>query len=156
MRTLVAYYSRTGTTKILAEALAKALEADIDEIIDQKSRRGKLGYMRAARDAKGEKLTEIKVKRNPEDYGLVLIGTPIWWGSLTPAVRTYLKQFSWKDRTLAFFITSGGEDRTLVFEQMQELVEGSQVLGTFGLTTEQVKAGDFEAQLTDFLQKVKS
>ena len=38
MNTLVVYYSRTGNTKAIGEAIAEALNADIDEIIDLKKR----------------------------------------------------------------------------------------------------------------------
>ena len=50
-KTLVAYYSRTGTTKKVGEAIAKALKADIDEIIDLKKRSGAIGWVVSGKDA---------------------------------------------------------------------------------------------------------
>ena len=40
MKTLVACYSRTGTTKAVGMAIAKELGADFDEIVDLKRRSG--------------------------------------------------------------------------------------------------------------------
>ena len=46
-KVLVVYYSRTGATRRLAEALAKALQADIEPIIDRKNCSGIFGYLRS-------------------------------------------------------------------------------------------------------------
>ena len=46
MKSLVAYYSRTNTTKKLAEAIANNVNADIEEIIPKVNYQGKLGYAR--------------------------------------------------------------------------------------------------------------
>jgi len=66
MKTLVVYYSRTGTTKTVGKAIAKELKADSDEIIDLKNRLGPVNYIIAGKDATLRKLTKIKVKRNPK------------------------------------------------------------------------------------------
>lgn len=50
-KALVVYYSRTGTTRRLAEVLAKALQADIELVIDKKNRSGTLGYLRPVAEA---------------------------------------------------------------------------------------------------------
>ena len=45
MKVLVVYYSRTGNTKFVAEAIAQSLEADIEEIKDGKNRMGVFGFL---------------------------------------------------------------------------------------------------------------
>jgi hypothetical protein len=70
VKSLVVYYSRTGGTKAVWEAIAKELSADCDEIVDLKIR-----WLRAALDARRRKLTEIRTGKNPK--------TTIWW-SLGP------------------------------------------------------------------------
>ena len=47
-KVLVVYYSRTGTTRSLASALAKMLAADLEEICDCSNREGPGGYLRSA------------------------------------------------------------------------------------------------------------
>ena len=51
-RTLVAYYSRTGNTRHVAEVIAAELGAELEPIVDRAERRGRLGFLRAAREGK--------------------------------------------------------------------------------------------------------
>ena len=57
MKPLVVFYSRTGTTKKVGEALADLLQCDSEELIDTKKRKGPLGFLRSGRDATRNKLT---------------------------------------------------------------------------------------------------
>jgi len=78
MKTLIVYHTRTGNAKFIAETIAAELGADIEEVIDLKSRQGKLGWLSAGRDAMREKEAEIsQTKRTPTDYDLIIIGQPI-------------------------------------------------------------------------------
>ncbi|MFW9909461.1 MAG: flavodoxin [Candidatus Thorarchaeota archaeon] len=155
MKILIAYYSRTGTTKAVAERLAQQLGADLDEIADLQERLGTVNYMRAARAAKGLKTTEIRYEKNPEDYDVIVIGTPIWWNNLPPAPRTYLSSFDLRGKKVAFFITSQSEERENVFSQLRELIVGADVLGTFGVLQKVVKSEDYSEALVTFLETVK-
>jgi len=86
MKTLVAFYSRDGHTKRVAEIIANALNAELDEIVDKKPRKGFLGFLRAGYDATRRKTTEISFTKNPTDYDIVVIGTPVWNSRVTPAI----------------------------------------------------------------------
>lgn len=155
MKILIACYSRTGTTKAVAEHLAQQLGADLDEIVDLQERLGPVNYMRAARAAKGLKTTEIQYEKNPEDYDIIVIGTPIWWNNLPPAPRTYLSSFDLRGKKVAFFITSQSEERGNVFSQLRELTIGADVLGTFGVLQKVVKSEDYSETLAAFLKTIK-
>ena len=91
MKTLVAFYSRTGNTKKVGHEISKHTKADIDEIIDKKDRSGIIGWLGGGRDTFFKKKTDIDFKKRPEEYDLVIIGTPIWVATATPAVKRYLK-----------------------------------------------------------------
>ncbi|MDD4975503.1 MAG: flavodoxin [Bacteriovorax sp.] len=107
MKILVAFYSKTGKTKRVAENVAKALSADIDEIIDQRDRNGIKGWLLGGRDGMKESLTEIKTKKDPEKYDLVIVGTPVWAWNITPAVRTYVTKFRKNIKRMAVLVTAG-------------------------------------------------
>lgn len=119
---LVVYYSRTGRTKKVAEAIASKIGADIEEIVDTTPRKGLRAIFRSTLDGLFGRTTDIREPvKDPYDYDLVVIGTPIWAGSVCAPVRDY---FTWNDgsiRNAAFFLTHGsvGEDR--VFHQMEVL-----------------------------------
>lgn len=75
MKALVAYYSRGGTTKKVAEKISALLEADIEEIHDLKKRSGIIGWLKSARDASSRKLTTLEaVKNDASTYDIIVIG----------------------------------------------------------------------------------
>ncbi len=64
MKALVAFYSSTGHAKKIAEAIAKSLDCEIEEIIDTKNRSGFFGLVSAGWSAAFKKLTVIEdIKR---------------------------------------------------------------------------------------------
>ena len=106
MKTLVIYYTRTGNTKFVAETIMAELGADIDEVIDLKNRQGILAFLSAGRDAMSGKETEIaKTKRTTTDYDLIIIAQPVWAGSPTPAIRTYLNKNDLSGKKVALFFS---------------------------------------------------
>jgi len=131
MKILVTYYSRSANTKTVAQKIAKNLGADFEEIIDKKNRTRKIvGWIIAGRDASTKKLTEISYKKDSSKYDLVLIGTPVWAWTMTPAIRTYLfenkaKIVGKKSPKLAFFCTQGGSGDQKTFIEMAQLSKKS-------------------------------
>jgi len=82
MKSLVVYYSRTGNAKFVAETIASTIGADIEEVVDLKKRGGPVGFLSGGKDATQGKETEIaETKRQPKDYGLIILGTPVWSSS---------------------------------------------------------------------------
>jgi flavodoxin len=79
MKILVVYYSKTGTTRKLAERIAAQLNADVESIVDTKKRSGLIGWLVGGRDGMRKISTTIDpVSKNAADYDLVLIGGPLW------------------------------------------------------------------------------
>lgn len=155
MKFLVVYYSRSGNNKALANTIAKSLSADIDEIVDKKKRSGKLGWLRAGRDAQAENLTDISVEKSPQDYDVIILGSPIWASKPTPAIRKYLAQQDLKNKKVAFFICSGGDGYTQVFPLLKQLAPDSEHVSTLGITEKQFKEGTYEPELNAFIESLK-
>jgi len=119
MKALIAYYSRTGNTKKVAKEIKKYLKSNIEEIFDKEDRSGIKGWMSGGRDATQKNIAEIKFKKSPSKYDLVIVGTPIWGFTVTPAIRSYLKQNKFKK--LAFFSTSAGVGIKRTFKEMEKI-----------------------------------
>ncbi len=134
MKTLVTFYSRTNNTKKIGEEIAKNLKADSDNIIDKKNRKGIFSYFIAGKDALFKKLTKIENKKDPSKYNLVIIGTPIWVGSIAPAIRTYLSKNRFNK--VAFFCTCGSK-QTRAFKEMEKL--SKKPLAVLELRTKTIK-----------------
>jgi menaquinone-dependent protoporphyrinogen IX oxidase len=122
-RILVVYFSRTGTTRSVAAALSKILACDLEEIFESKSRLGFLGYWRSIFEARGQQGSQIlPIRKNPSDYDLAIIGTPVWAWSLSSPVRAYLTQNASRLKDVAFFCTMGSAGGTATFAQMSAII----------------------------------
>lgn len=112
MRILVVYYSKTGTTRKVAEKIASTVGAQQEEITEIQGREGTLGRIRSVYQAIFNQFTRIgDLTENPADYDLIIVGSPIWAGRPSTPVTTFLKKYQSSIRRLAVFITHGFEDR---------------------------------------------
>ncbi len=153
-KALVVYYSRTGTTKQVAEAIADGLGAELEEIVDTKSRKGMLGFVTGGKDARLNKPTEIhEVRSDSSAYNLVVIGTPVWASSVTPAIRTYMMGCKDNLPGVAFFLTTGGTGVDRTFKQMAELC-GKQPIARLALTTKEVRKGQAADKVEAFVKEL--
>ncbi|MFW6135019.1 MAG: flavodoxin family protein [Elusimicrobiota bacterium] len=138
-KVLVVYYSKTGHTRKIAQDIAKQLDADLEEISDQKTRTGLVGFVLGGRDALTGKETSIsEMEKNPAEYDLVIFGSPIWAGNITPAIRTYINQYGDSIRSAAFFFSSGGKTPDQVFEKILSFLKEKPVAVT-GLSLGDIK-----------------
>jgi flavodoxin len=152
MKTLVSFYSRSGSTRRVAEVISKNLNADIDEIKDLKDRtRRIIGWLVSGRDAMTKKLTKIKYSKNPSKYDLVIIGTPVWAWTVTPAIRTYLSENKFKK--VAFFCTCGGQPGN-TFREMKRL--SKQPLAELDLIDKKLSKPDSRRKIKDFCGHISS
>ena len=128
---LVVYYSRTGNTEKVAKEIAKATGADIEKLIDKKDRSGAFGYLGGGKDASSGNLAELEaVKIDPSKYDLVIIGTPIWAWTMTPAVRTYITEHKKDLKSIALFTTSASTAPEKTVKKMEELAGKKTVVST--------------------------
>jgi len=151
---LVVCYSRTGTTRKVAEAVAEMLDCEIEEISDTKKRSGPLGWLRAARDAALRRKAVIQdVKRDPADYEPVIIGTPVWAFSVSCPVRAFLSQYRDRLGRVAFFLTTGGSGIKRTFRHMAELCEKTPI-AQLALKMREVKKGVHLDKVKAFVAEV--
>ena len=121
-RVLVVHYSRTGNTRRVAGAIARALGADSEQIADRADRAGPLGYLRSALEAILGASTGIGPPgRDVAGYDLVVVGTPVWYASVSSPVRTWLRLVRRRLPEVAFFLTHGGMGAERVMSQMAAL-----------------------------------
>jgi flavodoxin len=150
---LVAYYSKTGNTKKIAELLASELKADIDEIIDFTPRSGFFNYFRSGRDAMKKRLTKIKALNDSSKYDLVIIGTPVWGWNMCPAVRTYILENKAKMKKVAFFSTSGGTNVKETFGDMEK--EAGAPIAMLSIIEKELNMNNYADKLKEFCEAVR-
>lgn len=128
---LVVFFSHTGenynvgvinkgNTHIIADMIADAVGADRFEIVPEKAY--PKTYNECIDVAKTEKQNgarpAIKGDVNVEDYDMIFIGYPNWWGEMPMCVYTFIEKHDWNGKTVIPFITHegsgmGGTDRKL-------------------------------------------
>lgn len=155
MKSLVVYYTRTGVTKFVAQTIAAELGSDIEEVVDLKNRAGKLGWMSAGRDSMQGKETQITpTTKNPADYDLVIVGTPIWAWSPSAAIRTYLGKNSLSGKKVALFFTMDSGLRQAV-EKTRALAPGAVFVGELALAKALGDKKETEKKISEWCRTLK-
>lgn len=110
-RTLVAYFSRSGNTRVIAGLIQRGLGADLFEIRPAtpypEDYLQTVAQARNERDSGFEPALESGV-RDPSDYDTVFLGFPIWGETMPPVVRTFLSTHDLSGKTIIPFNTHGG------------------------------------------------
>jgi len=134
-KTLILYYSLTGNTRAGCEALQKALGADILEIKDLKKRSDKgFTYRRTGFASLFGLHTRIEPE-NPDlsAYHNIIIGSPIWTGKLSMAIRTLIDKNRFDGKKVVIYTTTNGSEKEKYKEKSRNLVReaGGDVLGYY-------------------------
>lgn len=154
-KTLLVYYSRTGTTRKVAQRVAALLDCDVEEIEDTVGRRGIIGYLRSGYQAGKGKLTRLKpLTKDPADYDLVILGTP-YWTTVSVPVRTYMTDRLGRFRRVAFLITRDGSGIEKGLHEMTELA-GSAPVAVLELAKRDFQSGDDTRKIEEFALAVQT
>ena len=147
---LVVFYSRSGTTRRIAQALSKTLKCDLEEITEPKPRTGFLGYIRSLLEASQKRPSTIAPKKHDvSSYDLVVIGTPVWAWSLSSPVRAYLMATASQLPKVAFFCTLGGNGSGSAFPQMTAIV-GREPRAVCAITQREALSENYSDRLSPF------
>lgn len=138
MKTLILYYSNSGTTHIVSKTLAIHLDADIIRIKDLKKREGFGNRLLSSINAFRETKTKISPSKiDLTDYDTIYIGTPTWSGNPTPAIITLIDSCNLKGKDVILFATMSNNRGQTNIERLEEKVKmrGARVIETFTVKT---------------------
>lgn len=129
MKKLVVFYSYTGHTKMIAESIQKKLNCDILEIKPTKpySTDYQTVVDEEQNNSSAGKTPDIqKIDKNINEYDEIIIGTPVWWYTIAPVIRTFLTQNDLSNKTIKPFATNAGW-LGHTFQEIQKLCPDSRV-----------------------------
>ena len=113
-KTLVAYFSCTNNTKRIAEFVAEAADAELYAITPETPYTSEdLNYGNNASRATAEQNDGTArpaisgTVSDMEDYDVVFIGYPIWWGKAPMIIHTFMESYDFSGKTVIPFCTSG-------------------------------------------------
>lgn len=154
---LVAYFSATGTTKGVAEKIAKVTGGELYEIIPEKeytsddlnwndkSSRSTIeqNNSSARPEIKGEKISL-------DGFSTIYIGYPIWWGEEPRIMDTFVESYDFGNTTVIPFCTSGSSDIGKSGENLKDNAKSGN-----WLSGKRFDSGATETEIADFVNSIK-
>lgn len=134
-KSLVAYFSATGTTEGAANALAKAARADLYRITPAQpyssrdlnwNNSSSRSSVEMGNDSARPALAQVAQDLSP--YDVVFVGFPIWWYVEPRIVDTFLESCDLSGKAVVPFATSGSSGITRAASRMRDIVPQARVL----------------------------
>lgn len=132
VKVLVAYFSATNTTEGVAKTIADSLGADLYEITPEQP------YTDADLDYHNDKSRSTIEMNDPnarpaisgsvenmDQYDIVFIGYPIWWGEAPRILSTFVESYNFSGKTVVPFCTSGGSGMGTSAKNLEGLTSGA-------------------------------
>ncbi len=155
MKILIVYYSRSGNTRKIAELIGRKMGAEIEEIIDHKNRKGLLGFLISGNESYLQRNIPIKqLTRDPSQYDLIIIGTPIWAGHMCSPIKSFCQEYQGKFPRIAFFTTSLGSNPSNIFLTVEQLT-GQKPIAVMNFTNRDIKKQYHLEMIDEFIDSMK-
>ena len=138
---LIAYYSKTGNTRTVAEYIRQSVGGDIFEIKPEKAYPE--DYKSTTEIAKKEQKENARpaLASNLKDisqYDIIFLGYPIWWGTMPMFFFTFLESHNFAGKTIIPFCTYGGSGVGQSVTDIKKSCPGTAVKDALGLRTAKV------------------
>ena len=131
-KVLVAYFSATGTTEGVAEHIANGLNADIYEIVPEEPYTDADLNYNDNNSRTTIEMNDLSARPaisgsvdNMDQYDIVFLGYPIWWGEAPRIVSTFMESYDFSGKTIVPFCTSGGSGMGSSASNLEQLTSGA-------------------------------
>lgn len=149
---LVVYFSWSGNTESVATEIQAQTDADIFEIVpaepytDDYDTLLDIAQDEQANDARPAIAGTVD---NFEQYDVVYLGFPNWWGDMPMILYTFLDDYDFSGKTIAPFVTSGGSGFSGTIGTIESMEPDATI--TEGLSLGSSEAADPAAAVTEWL-----
>ena len=127
-KVLVAYFSYSGTTKNIANAISEKTGGDLFEIASQDGYSNV--YMESNSEIRNnERPALTDTVENMEEYDIVFVGYPVWWHATPAPINTFLESYDFTGKLIIPFCTSGESD---IDETMPTFLNSCDGLAVYG------------------------
>ncbi len=134
MRSLVIFYSKSGMTYTVANTINKILNSHTKEIIDYDNHKPIHEYL-FPKIFNDSKINPEKI--DIDYYETIFIGSPIWLGSITPAIRKFIENMNFKNKNIILFTTQKGFGTETAIKNFCKLIKkhDGKIKGCFAINT---------------------
>lgn len=135
-KTLIVYFSWGGNTKTVANHIHDLIGGDIVEVEtvipypDTYEEVTQIAPGELASDYRPELKTKVD---NMDEYDTLIVGTPIWGGHLTPAMKSFLASYNLSGKAIAPFCTHGGSGTAQSVNDIHSVYPNSTILGSLAV-----------------------
>jgi flavodoxin len=126
----VTYFSLEGNTKCIGDSIASMLNADVEEIKTArpiKADKFMNYYWGGNKDHPDEVVDLLPLGKDPREYDMIFIGTPVWAWAPAPPIYSLLRKYRLKGKKIALFACSEGE-RGKTFQKMERFLQGNDII----------------------------
>lgn len=126
-KVLVIFYSLQGNTRFIAESIKDITGGDLQELKPIKDiKSGKfMKYVWGGKQVVTGKKPALKsIDKNPDDYDIIFIGTPIWASRYTPAINSFLDKKRISGKKIALYCCHAGGGNGKAFKMLMEQLKG--------------------------------
>ncbi|MBO4422583.1 MAG: flavodoxin [Clostridia bacterium] len=161
MKTAVVYYSMSGHTEATAKKIAALLGADLIKVEPVKAYpdKGFKKFMWGGKSAlMGDRPKLLPYGFDADKYDTVVIGTPVWAGTFTPPIRTFISENEEALRTkrIAAFVCIGGDGAEKALGKLAKFMQRDGFAAQLGLTDPELQSGDgVDEKIAAFCEKLK-
>lgn len=160
MKSAVVFYSMSGNCRLTAEKIAEKLGSHIIEIkpVESYPDKGMKKFLwggKAAVMAETPKLQKYEFKGDM--YDLIIIGFPVWAGTITPPIRTFIYENSkiLKEKKTAVFACLSGLNGDKAIEKFKGVLNSDKLIASVSLTDPKDRPSEEnERKLAAFLEKL--
>lgn len=150
---LVAYFSYSGTTKGVAEAIGEKTGADLFEIKTQKEYSNV--YTESNSEIRRNEKPELTdTVEQMESYDIIFVGYPIWWSDMPQIMYTFFDTYDFSGKTIIPFTVHGGSGLSGTVSRIQKLEPNASVYKK-ALSIDRDNVGKSESKITTWLSGLK-
>jgi flavodoxin len=154
-KVLVAYFSHTGNTEVIANKIHESVGGDIFKIVTVDPY--PTNYMAVVNQAKKEQEENYRPKlkskvENMDSYNVIFIGYPDWWGTMPMAVFTFLEQYDFSGKTIIPFCTHEGSGLGRSVTDIKKICPKSTILDGLAIRGSDVKKAN--GDVSNWLRKL--
>lgn len=133
MKAVIYYYSLEGNTLGIAERIAEGTSMDMCRLVPQKAYpTNGFKHFVGGMDVIFKRTPKLEpLSKRPEGYDLIVLATPVWASSFSPAIRSFLGDHNLSGKKIILVATSSGGNAGKCFKAMKESLGESEIMGEF-------------------------
>lgn len=152
---LIAYFSHTGNTALVAEQIHTLTRGDMhrNRTVEVYPAEHDPCSELAGRQLRADYRPELASRvDNMESYSIIFLGYPIWWHTMPMACWTFLESYDFTGKTIVPFCTHGGDGFANSPRDIRTLCPQATILE--GYHTRNVHTGRMWRDVTDWLRRI--